>query len=95
MPQPAGVDRIFCQLSAVIAVDGALSHGVDLAQLAIGSGIDQVEVGIRLRYKIIRRCAPYTGIEQSWRVGDSADYARGRGEHPSVTNYVLGIRFWF
>ena len=24
-----------------------------------------------------------------------ADYARMRGEDPSATNYVVGIRFWF
>jgi copper resistance protein B len=67
----------------------------DVPRLGIGSGIDQVEVGIRLRYEIIREFAPYIGIEQSWRVGGSADYARARGEDASVTNYLVGIRFWF
>ena len=71
----------------------AMAH--DVPRLAIGSDIDQVEVGIRLRCAISRELAPYIGIEQSWRVEDSAHYARARGEHPSVTNYVLGIRFWF
>ena len=67
----------------------------DIPQLGIGSGIDSVEVGVRLRYEFIREFAPYIGIEQSWRVGGSADYARARGEDPSVTNYLVGIRFWF
>ena len=67
----------------------------DVAELGIGAGIDKVEVGLRLRYEIIREFAPYVGIEQSWRVGGSADFARLRGEDPSVTNYVVGIRFWF
>lgn len=67
----------------------------DVAELGIGAGIDKVEVGLRLRYEIIREFAPYIGIEQSWRIGGSADYARARGEDPSVTNYVVGIRFWF
>lgn len=67
----------------------------DVLRLGIGAGLDSVEVGLRLRYEIIREFAPYIGIEQSWRVGGSADFARARGEDPSVTNYVIGIRFWF
>ena len=67
----------------------------DIPRLGIGSGIDSVEVGVRLRYEFIREFAPYIGIEQSWRLGGSADYARARGEDPSVTNYLVGIRFWF
>ena len=67
----------------------------DVARLGIGVGLDSVEIGVRLRYEIIREFAPYIGVEQSWRVGGSADYARARGEDPSVTNYVVGIRFWF
>jgi copper resistance protein B len=67
----------------------------DVPLLGIGSGIDKAEVGIRLRYEIIREFAPYIGVEQSWKVGGSADYARAAGEDASVTNYVAGIRFWF
>jgi copper resistance protein B len=67
----------------------------DVPRLGIGAGIDRLEVGVRLRYEIRREFAPYIGIEQGWRVGGSADYARARGDDPSVTNYVIGIRFWF
>lgn len=67
----------------------------DVPQLGIGAGIDKIEVGVRLRYEILREFAPYIGIEQSWRIGGSADYARARGEDPGVTNFVVGIRFWF
>lgn len=67
----------------------------NIPSLGIGDGIDKVEAGIRLRYEIIREFAPYIGVEQSWKVGRSATYARASGEDPSVTNYVVGIRFWF
>jgi copper resistance protein B len=67
----------------------------DVPRLGMGAGIDKVELGVRLRYEIIREFAPYIGIEQSWHLGGSADYARVRGEDPSATNYVVGIRFWF
>ncbi len=64
-------------------------------ELGIGAGLDQIEVGARLRYEIRREFAPYIGIEQSWRTGRSATLARARGEDPSTTSFVAGIRFWF
>jgi copper resistance protein B len=67
----------------------------DIPELGIGSGLDTAELGIRLRYEFAREFAPYIGVEQEWRVGQSADYARANGEDPSVTNYVIGLRFWF
>ncbi|HEY9091371.1 MAG TPA: copper resistance protein B [Parasphingorhabdus sp.] len=67
----------------------------DIPELGIGAGIDSVELGLRLRYEIKREFAPYIGIEQEWKTGNSADYARLSGEDPSVTNYVVGVRFWF
>ncbi|MBX7502384.1 copper resistance protein B [Qipengyuania sp. YG27] len=67
----------------------------DVPELGVGAGLDTVELGVRLRYEIAREFAPYIGIEQEWKLGRSADYARLAGEDPSVTNYVVGIRFWF
>lgn len=67
----------------------------DIPALGIGAGLDQIEVGARLRYEIRREFAPYIGIEQSWRTGRGADFARVRGEDPSATSLVAGIRFWF
>ena len=67
----------------------------DVPELGIGAGLDSIEAGVRLRYHIAREFAPYIGIDQEWRIGQSADYARAEGEDPSVTNYVIGMRFWF
>ena len=67
----------------------------DIPELGVGAGFDSVELGLRLRYEFAREFAPYVGIEQEWKVGQSADYARLAGEDPSVTNYVVGVRFWF
>ena len=67
----------------------------DIPELGVGAGLDSVELGLRLRYEFAREFAPYIGVEQESKVGQSADYARAAGEDPSVTNYVLGIRFWF
>lgn len=67
----------------------------DVPELGIGAGIDSFEIGVRLRYEIIREIAPYIGVEQTWRAGRSADFARAAGDDPSVTNFVVGIRLWF
>lgn len=67
----------------------------EIPELDIGAGIDNIELGLRLRYEIVREFAPYVGIEQEWKLGGSRDFARLAGEDPSVTNYVVGVRFWF
>jgi copper resistance protein B len=67
----------------------------DIPELGVGAGIDRIEAGLRLRYEFVREFAPYIGVAQEWRIGGSADFARAAGEDPSVTNYVVGVRFWF
>lgn len=67
----------------------------DNAARKVGAGIDKIEAGLRLRYEIVPEFAPYIGIEQGWKLGGSARYARLAGEDPSVTSLVMGVRFWF
>jgi copper resistance protein B len=67
----------------------------NIPELEIGAGIDNIEAGLRLRYEISPEFAPYLGIEQEWKLGNSRDFALADGEDPSVTNYVVGLRFWF
>ncbi len=67
----------------------------DIPELGIGSGIDSIEAGLRLRYEITPEFAPYLGIEQEWKIGGSRDFAIADGEDPGITNYVVGVRFWF
>ncbi|MFM7027625.1 MAG: copper resistance protein B [Chakrabartia sp.] len=67
----------------------------DIPELGIGAGVDKIELGLRLRYEVIREFAPYIGIEQIWRTGASAAFTRQKGEDPSTTSLVLGVRFWF
>lgn len=86
--------RITQRLILQPRVELALS-AQNVPELGIGAGIDSVEAGLRLRYEVVREFAPYIGVEQGWRVGDSADFSRAKGEDPSVTSYVVGVRFWF
>lgn len=67
----------------------------DIPELGIGAGLDQAELGLRLRYQLVPEFAPYVGIEQSWRLGGSADHARATGRDTSDTRILAGLRFWF
>ena len=67
----------------------------DVPELGIGSGVSDIELGLRLRYEIAREFAPFVGVNWERKLGGSADYARAAGEGASATSLVMGIRFWF
>jgi len=61
----------------------------------IGSGLSTVEAGLRLRYEISRRFAPYLGVVHGRAFGATADYRRDAGEAARETRVVAGVRVWF
>lgn len=61
----------------------------------IGSGLTDAEVGLRVRYEITRRFAPYVGVSYEAKTGRTADYARADGKRPTSTSLVAGVRFGF
>ncbi len=67
----------------------------DVPELGIGSGLSNIELGLRLRYEFAREFAPYVGVNWERSFGDTARYARTAGDKPSATSLVMGIRFWF
>jgi copper resistance protein B len=67
----------------------------DIPQLGIGAGVSNVELGLRLRYEIRREVAPYVGVSFDRKVGDTAEFARARGERVGGPSLVAGIRTWF
>jgi copper resistance protein B len=70
-------------------------YGTDDPERLIGSGLSDVDAGLRLRYEIRREIAPYIGLSWEKRVGGSADYARARGEDSGEWRWLAGIRAWF
>lgn len=67
----------------------------DVREGGIGSGLSDLELGVRLRYEIVKEFAPYIGVEWAKKTGDTARFARAAGEDADVTSFVAGIRFWF
>lgn len=76
------------------AIEMALSAS-DIPELEIGSGLTSVTAGVRLRYEIRKEFAPYIGVEWSRSLGETADYARARGQDPEDTRLVVGVKAWF
>ncbi len=61
----------------------------------VGSGLSDVELGLRLRYAVTPEFAPYVGVNYRRKFGDTADFARAAGEDAGETRLVLGLRAWF
>ena len=61
----------------------------------IGSGLSDIEAGLRLRYEISRQFAPYIGVSWKRKFGNTAGSARAAGEDVLDTKFVAGIRIWF
>jgi copper resistance protein B len=61
----------------------------------IGSGFSDIDAGLRLRYELSRKLAPYLGIVYEGRFGQSARYAQTDGESTSDLRFVFGLRTWF
>lgn len=70
-------------------------QGQDDPARGIGSGVSELNLGLRLRYEIRREFAPYIGINWAKKFGGTADYARADGEPTDDLQFVAGVRIWF
>jgi copper resistance protein B len=60
----------------------------------IGSGLSDLDGGLRLRYEITRKVAPYIGYAYNGSYGNSATYRRISGESNHQSSFVFGMRIW-
>jgi len=70
-------------------------YGQNMPAIGIGSGLSDLNLGLRLRYEIRREFAPYIGINWWEKYGGTADYTELLGEDITDTEFVFGIRLWF
>ena len=61
----------------------------------IGSGLSDLDLGIRVRYEVRRELAPYIGVAWQRRFGATADFERAAGASASDVQFLAGIRAWF
>lgn len=70
-------------------------YGKDDPARLQGSGLSDVTVGLRLRYEIRRKFAPYLGVEWTRRHGQTEDLARATGERVHDSRAMAGLRIWY
>ena len=70
-------------------------YNKDDPQRHIGSGLSDLDAGLRLRYEIRRKIAPYFGFAYHAKYGNTARYARTAHETTSDAQVVFGLRLWY
>jgi copper resistance protein B len=63
-------------------------------RFTMGSGLNNLEGGLRLRYEARREFAPYVGVSFDRSFFGTADLVRAQGGDPAQIRFVAGIRFW-
>ena len=71
------------------------ANGRDDPGRGIGSGLSTVEAGLRLRYEVTRRFAPYVGVVHERAFGRTAGFRIDDGHPARDTRIVAGARIWF
>lgn len=61
----------------------------------IGSGLSSLEMGLRLRYEIVREFAPYIGINWNESYGRTANILRNNAEDTAASEALVGIKVWY
>ena len=67
----------------------------DIAERDLGSGLTDVNAGLRMRYEIKRQFAPYLGVEWQSKFGGTRDIAKLAGNSGDQTVFLVGIRSWY
>lgn len=60
----------------------------------VGSGLSNIDAGLRLRYELSRKFAPYFGVSYQRVFAQTAHYARAEGDRAQNFSVMLGIRCW-
>jgi len=88
-------DILFTQrviLQSRFEINAALT---DVPQLGVGKGLNDIQLGLRLRYEISREFAPYLGVSWQQKLGSTENLARVGGEATNNVSLVSGLRWWF
>lgn len=66
----------------------------EVERFRTGRGLNNIELGFRLRYEIRREFAPYFGVTFDRSFFGTADFVRQDGGDPSQVRFVVGVRVW-
>ncbi len=82
-------NRLFLQPQAELNV-----YTKDDPGRGVGSGLGELDAGLRLRYEINRKFAPYVGVAYQKVFGPTATFSRREGSPVSDLRLVFGVRAW-
>ncbi len=60
-----------------------------------GTGLSDIDAGLRLRYEFSRKLAPYVGVSYQRFFGKTADMQRQDGAKTNDVRALIGVRTWF
>ncbi len=66
-----------------------------VSKFGVGSGLNDADLGFRLRYEFRREIAPYVGVSWQRSFAGTAELARAAGEVTSERSLVAGMRVWY
>ncbi|MDQ6646966.1 MAG: copper resistance protein B [Pseudomonadota bacterium] len=61
----------------------------------IGGGLSDIDMGLRMRYEISRKFAPYVGVGYQRYFNGTESLTRGQGGRVNDVRFVFGIRLWY
>lgn len=79
-------------LQPTLALNYSFSEDLEIGA---GQGLNEVAVGLRLRYELKRNVAPYLGLSWSRAYGATADLLQRAGAETDEFSVVVGLRFWY
>lgn len=71
------------------------AYSKDEPARGVGSGVSDLDTGLRLRYEFSRKFAPYIGFAYSTKFGETAALARQAGEIVRQPRFLFGVRAWY
>lgn len=67
----------------------------DIPDRALGAGLTDANLDLRLRYEIEREFAPYIGVRYGLLAGETASIAESAGADTESVSLIFGVRFAF
>jgi copper resistance protein B len=70
-------------------------YSKDNPSRGVGSGLSELDAGLRIRYEISRKFAPYIGFAYTGNFGETATFTRDQGGNPDDPRFMCGVRVWY
>ena len=61
----------------------------------VGSGLSDLDTGLRIRYELSRKFAPYIGFAYTQTFGQTATFTRQAGGIVHDPRFIFGTRIWY